>query len=261
MNNNRGFTLIELLVVVGIIGLLLGLATPSLLSGRATAIKTKCLTQQSQVAKAWRSYATGNKLFLPTPQTEEKTDWVHADIRNDEDSLPDSVDWRDEAIKRGSMGEYTNSIKIYKCPADQRPDHKWSYNMTNYLGPHREYDPINPIRRMSEILAANQTMVFIDVPDKRLYNKGPFKISSANKLGQATAISWITPPATWHSGGPVLSFADGHAEHYSFSDARTKDINSVYQGGKLGDYSPLNQADNSDMRKIQAVYDPGAEQK
>lgn len=255
MRRKNGFTLIELLVVIGIIGLLIGLAAPSLLSGRQAGLIAKCLTQQSQMVKAWKTYSTNHRQWLPTPQTEEKLDWVHASVRDQDEDIPDNKDWRDIAIERGTLGPFVNSKGLYKCPSDPRSKHKWSYLMNNFLGPHRGYSVKKPVRRMGELQYSSQTMVFIDVDDKRDYNKDAFRISSLKFKDSANF--WVHPPATWHNYGTVLSFADGHADSIAWASKETGKINDFYAGGSEGDYNPVNQPDNPDLRKIQEVYDPG----
>ena len=53
----RAFTLIELLVVMGIIGVLMGLAFPTLKMVQASSRNTRCLSNLRQAFVPWRSYA------------------------------------------------------------------------------------------------------------------------------------------------------------------------------------------------------------
>ena len=61
-----GFTLIELLVVISIIMLLAALALPVLQRATKVSRIAKCVSNQSQIGKAFRMYGNDNDGFLPT---------------------------------------------------------------------------------------------------------------------------------------------------------------------------------------------------
>ena len=66
MKRTRGFTLIEVLVVVAIIALLAAILMPALKEARRVSKRTLCLTNLSQMAKAFQSYLQNNRDTFPT---------------------------------------------------------------------------------------------------------------------------------------------------------------------------------------------------
>ncbi len=65
LSAKRAFTLIELLVVISIIALLIAILLPALGSAKASAVRTKCLSNLRQVMIGTTSYAVDNDGWLP----------------------------------------------------------------------------------------------------------------------------------------------------------------------------------------------------
>ncbi|MVN89388.1 prepilin-type N-terminal cleavage/methylation domain-containing protein [Deinococcus sp. HMF7620] len=62
-NTTQGFTLVEILIVIGILGILLGVLVPSLLSARRSAVEASALTTLRNVINAAETARTDALVF------------------------------------------------------------------------------------------------------------------------------------------------------------------------------------------------------
>ena len=99
MRQRNAFTLIELLVVVAIIALLVAILLPSLNAARAEAERIVCASNLKQFSYAFVYYCNDNGGQFP-----ESSDWY-------------DETWYAQFIKY--VGEGTENVDIYDCPADQ----------------------------------------------------------------------------------------------------------------------------------------------
>ena len=130
----------------------------------------------------------------------------------------------------GSIGQYTRSPGIYKCPADkswiliggQRHSRVRSVSMNCCVDSLNAVEPGVVYRifgRTSDMIDPGpaDTFVFVDEHEDSICG-GRFDIAPPY-FGPGTW--WINLPASRHGGAGTFSFADGHAEVKKWRDPRT----------------------------------------
>jgi len=230
----RGFTLVELLVVIGIIALLVSILLPALNKAREDAKRVRCLSNERQLVMAWQMYASENKGKLVGSNTpaystagpDGKGWWYWAAAGN---SL--------ECLYNGKLWPYLKNYDVYKCPND-RIMYTHTYSINGYLAGE------NPDRIFTTgaIKKAYATFVFIEELDPRGYLENSFM---PTHYGSS---NWNDIPGNMHGNAGIISFADGHAIIWPFSDPRTYKNNP--QQGMSAPNSP-------DLLQIQAWYGTG----
>jgi len=203
-------------VVIAIIAILAGMLLPALAQAKAKAQGIKCLGNLKQLQLCWQLYADENGDRLP-PQNPginnfglalQAGSWV---LGNVDDYVTSSN------IEHGVLFPYNQSTAIYHCPSDKstvaarkRLPHARSYSLDWYLGTYPKvfYTPRIKLRS-SEIVSPGPSEVYAFVDeDPSTIDDGTFV--SPEEYDQA----WDNLPASRHTAGGNLSFADGHAQRW-----------------------------------------------
>jgi len=208
----KGFTLIELLVVIAIIAILASLLLPALSRAKTKAQSISCLNNLKQLQLCWSMYAGDNDGRLPANKAQTPTatlgidSWIAGSAKDDR--TPTN-------IENGVLFKYNTSAAIYHCPSDRSlvtglnilrfRSYAISYpwmgggpeTTSLYQINHKETDILHPTPALAS--------VFLDENEDSIDNGGIGIMPAGNWL-------WWNWPASRHSRGCTLSFADGHAE-------------------------------------------------
>jgi prepilin-type N-terminal cleavage/methylation domain-containing protein/prepilin-type processing-associated H-X9-DG protein len=231
-----GFTLLELLVVIAIIAILAALLLPALTKAKEQGQGVQCLSNQKQMALAWKLYVDDNKTQFPANvnvggEVEDTGNppypaWCFGVMSWAPDNT-DNTNW--EQVVDSEVGPYIrNQIKIYKCPADV-----WncleggsllprvrSCSMNAFVG--MEADEVLPDGTAGDPNwdAAGYRVYEME---SQLVNPSPAALwlttdEHADSINDAFLLfhpgvpEFADCPADYHNGTGSLSFVDGHAE-------------------------------------------------
>lgn len=255
--SGKGFTLIELLVVIAIIALLLAIIMPALKVAKLQAQGAVCLANIKGLSQAWTAYAVDNDDKIPGSFTDQhpfwdtsinlNENWVYspqtdAGVELNWSSAPSSIEEKINGIRKGVLFAYTDTEKVYHCPADKRslkpapPIVNGVAIPSGMIGAYRTYsmvdalnnprDSISPNlishKKVTTITSPGQKYVFLEERDMRGYNINSWVLFA--KSGS----KWGDPIGIFHNDRGNLGFADGHAEKHIWKDPDT--IKAAEQG-------------------------------
>jgi|APCry1669189204_1035204.scaffolds.fasta_scaffold44519_1 prepilin-type N-terminal cleavage/methylation domain-containing protein/prepilin-type processing-associated H-X9-DG protein len=235
------FTLIELLVVIAIIAILAALLLPALGKAKVMGQGVACTSNLKQLQLCWQLYSEDNGDNMPG-----NTAMNPGDIAVREAWTADPISWLQgnawadttpTNLQRGVLYRYSQSLGIYRCPADRStvrdqgliPRNR-SVSMSMYMNFRSDQsDPGYELcwHRMGQIQrpGPSRAAVFIEENEKSI-QQSAFGINAPDNLTLFnTALwTWISFPSTRHNNAGTLSFADGHVETWRWREGNTAQI-------------------------------------
>ena len=210
----KAFTLIELLVVIAIISILAGILLPVFAQAREKGRQTVCLSNTKQLSTAFLMYAqdydegypgSGKSGRLPLCANDPaySGSWVLTQTISDDTYRCVRAG---QPVLNGALYTYVKDERVYTCISDGHNGSKTlSYSMNgnfNHAG-------------LAQAQSPSKTILLIDEGDT--LNDGHFEppiygtvTSTSGSTTSATV--FVDKPATRHSGGGIVAYADGHAK-------------------------------------------------
>jgi type II secretory pathway pseudopilin PulG len=242
----------ELLVVIAIIAVLAALLLPALAGVRMRAQGIQCLSNTRQLLLAWQLYAHEHDDQLPYNDgmagSSFRTDlnWVNNVMTWGVSGPLDSDNTNLATITDASLGSYSGSTGIYRCPADhvlsaEQRAAGWdarirSYSMNAMVGNAGDfstngYNINNPgyvqFFRITQIPRPVEIFVFLDehpdsITDGYFLNKAVDDTApSVYGSPSYSNARWLHLPATYHNRATAFSFADGHSSLHRWTQPNT----------------------------------------
>jgi type II secretory pathway pseudopilin PulG len=241
LTRRRGFTLVEVLVVLGILICLMGILLPVLSHVREETRRVKCVSNLHQLTTAWLEYAADNERHfcssephigdLPPHDVRFGTPgfywgWVMPDPPSPGNFVP--------TLEAGMLWQYVKNADVYRCPDEMAVANKTSYQINGLLA--GTVGAPFPLHKLDELSQPSKTFVFIEGCAPQMHINTCFNTPIYPSF-HLSAGGW---PGENHHGssaaavGTGISFADGHAIFWPYSDPRSGNLLEASWGGLLG---------------------------
>ena len=241
------FTLIELLVVIAIIAILAAILLPVLSKVKSRGTEATCISNQKQLALAWRMYADDNQdriiNFDTVANSAGDLPWRFANP-----SPPASIPFSEigtpqadiltlgQGYKLGGLYQYAPNVNVLHCPGDLRNNFNtigpnpagysfaWgSYSGAGGLNGNIFVPGLTAITKQTVMLHPSERYLWVEENDPRGENESSWVMTpgTAPTFTDFINSAFIDSPASWHGANSTFSWADGHADSHHWLDPLT----------------------------------------